>query len=46
MLDYGIRSDEINMWVQGLMVLMHPGLINGPLVPHNLISAQGSSVSC
>ena len=26
------------------MVLVHLGLLNGPFVPHNLISAQGSSV--
>ena len=27
------------------MVLKHPGLKNGPFVPHNLISVQGSPVS-
>ena len=31
-------------WVRALTVLMHLGLINGPLVPHNLISAQESPV--
>jgi len=30
------------MSIWALMVLMHLGLISGPLVPHNLISAQGS----
>ena len=31
-------------WVQALMVPMHLGLIDGPFVPHNLISAQESPV--
>ena len=29
-------------WVRDLTVPMHLGLINGPFMPHNLISAQGS----
>ena len=29
-------------WVRGLKVPMHLGLIDGPFVPHNLISAQES----
>jgi hypothetical protein len=31
-------------WVRALTVLMHPGLIDGPFVPHNLQSAQHSPV--
>jgi len=31
-------------WVRTLMVRMHLGLIDGPFVPHNLISAQESPV--
>jgi hypothetical protein len=31
-------------WVQALMVPMHLGLIDGPFVPHNLISTQESPV--
>jgi hypothetical protein len=31
-------------WVWAPMVPMHPGLIDGPFVPHNLISAQESPV--
>jgi len=31
-------------WVQALNVPMHLGLIDGPLVPHTLISAQESPV--
>jgi hypothetical protein len=37
---YGDRSD----WVRALKVPMHLGLIDGPFVPHNLISAQDSPV--
>ena len=31
-------------WVQALTVQLHLGLIDGPFVPHNLISAQESPV--
>ena len=31
-------------WVRALTVLMHLGLVDGPFVPHNLISAQESPV--
>jgi len=31
-------------WVRALMVPMHLGLLDGPFVPHNLISAQESPV--
>ena len=31
-------------WVQAVTVPMHLGLIEGPLVPHNLISVQESPV--
>ena len=31
-------------WVRALTVPMHLGLIDGPFVPHNLISAQESPV--
>ena len=31
-------------WVRALTVAMHLGLIDGPFVPHNLISAQKSPV--
>jgi len=31
-------------WVQALTVPMHLGLIDGPFVPHNLISTQESPV--
>ena len=31
-------------WVRVLTVLMHLGIIDGPLVPQNLISAQESPV--
>jgi hypothetical protein len=31
-------------WVRALMVPMHLGLIDGPLVPHTLISAQESPI--
>jgi len=31
-------------WVRALTVPMRLGLIDGPFVPHNLISAQDSSV--
>ena len=40
------RQDQISIWVRVLTVPMHLGLINGPSVPHNLISAQGSPVLC
>jgi len=36
----------ISIWVWALMVPMHLGLINGPFVFHNLVSAQGSPVPC
>jgi hypothetical protein len=32
--------------VRALTVPMHLGLINGPFVPHNLISVPGSPVPC
>jgi len=32
------------MWVRALTVPMHLGLINGPVVPLNLISAQWSPI--
>jgi len=31
-------------WVRALTVPMHLGLVDGPFVPHNLISAQETSV--
>ena len=31
-------------WVRDLTFLMHLGLIDGPFVPHNLISTQESPV--
>jgi len=34
----------ISNWVRALTVLMHPGLINRPIVLHNLIPVQGSIV--
>jgi len=34
---------DVNL-VQALMVPMHLGLIDGPFVPHNLMSAQESPV--
>jgi len=36
----------ISIWVWALRVPMHLGLINGPFVPHNLLSAQWSPVPC
>jgi len=32
-------------WVRDLTFLMHLGLIDGPFVPHNLISTQESPVA-
>jgi hypothetical protein len=41
----GDDDDDDNLhWVQALMVPMHLGLIDGPFVPHNLISTQESHV--
>ena len=40
-----MMDGEINLhWVRALTVPMHLGLIDGPYVPHNLISAQESPV--
>jgi hypothetical protein len=36
----------ISILVRALTVPMHLGLISGPFVPHNLISAEGSPVPC
>ena len=35
----------IKNWVRDLTVPMNIGLKNGPFVPHNLITVQGSPVS-
>ena len=37
-------DDDDLHWVSALTVPMHLGLIDGPFVPHNLISAQESPV--
>jgi len=34
----------ISIWVRALSVTMHLGLIDGPFVPHNMLSAQWSPV--
>jgi len=36
----------ISIWFRALKVPKHLGPINRPFVPHNLISAQRSPVSC
>jgi hypothetical protein len=36
-----VADDDLH-WVRALTILMHVGLIDKPLVPHNLISAQES----